>query len=52
MRPGQLIEEVNRKHVHNMDEFLEALSISKRTKRVLFKIRDGKFSRYVALSIR
>ncbi len=52
MRPGQLIEEVNRKHVHNMDEFLEALSVSKRTKRVLFKIRDGKFSRYVALSVK
>ncbi len=52
IKPGQLIEEVNRKHVHNMDEFLKALSTTKHTKRVLFKIRDGKFSRYVALSVK
>ena len=52
IKPGQLIEEVNRKHVHNMDEFLKALSLSKHSKRVLFKVRDGKFARYVALSIK
>ncbi len=52
MRPGELIEEVNRVRVHNMKEFLKALAISRRTKRVLFRIRDGEFSRYVAISIK
>ncbi len=51
IRPGQLIEEVNRQRVHNMEEFQKAFAISKQTKRVLFRIRDGKFSRYVAMSI-
>ncbi len=51
IRPGQLIEEVNKHRVHNMDEFRKALAISKKTKRVLFRIRDGKFSRYVALGL-
>jgi len=51
IRPGHLIEEVNRKRVHNMDEFVRALAQSKRTKRVLFRVRDGEFSRYVAIRI-
>jgi serine protease Do len=51
IRPGHLIEEVNHKQVHNMDEFIKALAQSKQTKRVLFRIRDGEFSRYVAIRI-
>jgi serine protease Do len=51
IRPGHLIEEVNHKQVHNMDEFVKALAQSKQTKRVLFRIRDGEFSRYVAIRI-
>jgi len=51
IRPGHLIEEVNRKRVHNMDEFVKALAQSKQTKSVLFRIRDGEFSRYVAIRI-
>ncbi len=52
IRPGQLIEEVNRVKVHSVKEFLKALSRSEKTKRVLLKIRDGDISRYVALRIR
>jgi len=51
IRPGHLIEEVNRKRVHNMDEFVKALAQSKQTKSVLFRIRDGEFSRYIAIRI-
>jgi serine protease Do len=51
IRSGHLIEEVNHKQVHNMDEFIKALAQSKQTKRVLFRIRDGEFSRYVAIRI-
>ncbi len=51
IQPGQLIEEVNRVKVHSVKEFLNALSKSQKTKRVLLKIRDGDMSRYVALRI-
>ena len=51
IRPGHLIEEVNRRRVHNMDEFVRALAQSKKTKSVLFRVRDGEFSRYVAIRI-
>ncbi len=51
IQPGQLIEEVNRIKVHTVNEFLKALSKSRKTKRVLFKIRDGDMSRYVALRL-
>ncbi len=50
MRPGQLIIEVNRIRVHNMEEFLEALNRSR--SRVLFRIKDGDFSRYVAIRLK
>ncbi len=52
IRPGQLIEETNRVPVHNMKEFLEALKLSEKTGRVLFRIRDGEYGRYVAIRIR
>ncbi len=51
IRSGHLIEEVNRKRVHSMDEFVEALAQSEQAKSVLFRIRDGEFSRYVAIRI-
>ncbi len=52
IRPGQLIEETNRVRVHNMKEFLKALKISDRTGRVLFRIRDGEYGRYVAIRLK
>ncbi len=51
IEPGQLIEEVNRIKVSTLKEFLRALSKSRQTKTVLFKIRDGDLSRYVALKL-
>jgi len=51
IRPGNLIEEVNRKRIHNMGEFLRTLRMSEKTKIVLLRIRDGEFSRYVAIHI-
>ncbi len=52
IRPGQLIEEVNRKRVHNIKEMEKALAISERTGSVLFRIRAGEFSRYVAIGLK
>ena len=52
MRPGQLIEEVNRVRIHSVAEMLKALGISKKTGRVLLRIRDGEYSRYVAIRLR
>ncbi len=49
IRPGNLIEEVNRKRVHNMGDFLRALRISERTGSVLLRVRDGEYSRYIAI---
>ncbi|MDA8162682.1 MAG: DegQ family serine endoprotease [Desulfobacteraceae bacterium] len=51
IRPGALIEEVNRRPVHNVAEFNSALSLSKQSKRVLLRIREGQISRYVALTL-
>ncbi|MEF3168073.1 MAG: DegQ family serine endoprotease [Deltaproteobacteria bacterium] len=52
MKPGQLIEEVNRQPVKNVREFMSALAASKDSKRVLLRVREGEFSRYVALPIK
>ncbi|HID97645.1 MAG TPA: DegQ family serine endoprotease [Thermodesulfobacteriaceae bacterium] len=52
IRSGQLVEEVNRRRVHNTEELIDALSISKKSNRVLFRIRDGEFSRYVAIRLK
>ncbi len=51
IQPGQLIEEVNRVKVRTVKQFLKALAKSRKTKRVLFKVRDGDLSRYVALRL-
>lgn len=52
LRAGQLIEEVNRQKVKNVKEFMSALAASKDSKRVLLRVREGEFSRYVALPIK
>ncbi|WP_456432141.1 DegQ family serine endoprotease [Thermosulfuriphilus sp.] len=50
IRPGHLIEEVNRKKVHNLKEFLEALSAG-RSNQILLLVRDHGYSRYVLLRL-
>jgi serine protease Do len=49
IKPGNLIEEVDRQRVRNIREFTDALSMSEQTKRVLLRLRDGEISRYLVL---
>lgn len=51
LRPGMLIEEVNRQAVHNVVEFNRAISKSKQSKMVLLRIKYGQISQYVTLSL-
>jgi serine protease Do len=51
IKPGNLIEEVNHKRVQNINDVQTALKDSEKNKRVLLKLRDGKFSRFVALPL-
>ncbi len=53
LKPGMLIEEVNRHRVHNMREFMAALSESRKTGSVLLLVRDPNgFRHYVALDLK
>ena len=52
LQPGMLIQEVNRKAVHNTREFEEAIKADKEAKSVLLLVRDGKYSRFVVLSLK
>lgn len=51
IKPGMLIQEVNRRQIHNTQEFKEALKADKSAQGALLLVRDGEFSRYVALDI-
>ncbi len=50
IRPGYLIEEVNRRRVRNLKEFLEALAAGS-PNQVLLLVRDHGYSRYVILRL-
>lgn len=52
IRPGTLIKEVNRRRVHNVQEFNKALALAAEKETVLMLIKNGQGSRYVALSLR
>jgi len=49
LMPGQLIEEVNKKPVHNVKELHQAMKKSDDQKRLLLRVRSGNFSQYVVL---
>ena len=49
LRPGQLVQEVNREVVKNLDDLEGALSSSTDPKRLLLRISTGNNSRYVPL---
>ena len=49
IKPGALIQEVNRKRVRNVEEFKEALRKTPESGMVLLLLREGAYSRYVAL---
>ncbi len=49
LKPGQLIEEVNKKQVRNLKELQQVLASSQNPKRILLRVRTGNFSHYVVL---
>ncbi|HFQ88638.1 MAG TPA: DegQ family serine endoprotease [Desulfobulbus sp.] len=49
MQAGQLIEEVNKQRVRNLQDLEKALKRSKNPKEVLLRVRAGDFSQYVVL---
>jgi serine protease Do len=49
MRPGQLVEEVNRQPVSSASDLQSALKNSDDRKRVLLRVRTGNYSQYVVL---
>jgi serine protease Do len=49
LRPGQLIEEVNKVRVHTLPELKKALKKAKNPKQILLRVRAGEFSQYVVL---
>lgn len=49
IKPGVLIQEVDRKPVSNTDEFKKALAAKKPNAPLLLLIKDGKYSRFVVL---
>ncbi|RUM89844.1 MAG: serine protease [Thermodesulfatator sp.] len=52
LRPGILIEEVNRRPVKDLSQFYQALRSSLKSRRVLLLVRDRRFRRFVVLSLR
>ena len=50
LRPGLLVEEVNKTRVHNLKELDQILRKSKTPKRILLRVRNGAFSQYVVLT--
>jgi serine protease Do len=49
IKPGGIIQEVNRKAVHNTEEFKKALVQTPEDSVVLLLIKEGAYARYVAL---
>ena len=49
LKPGQLIEEVNKRRVHNLRELKQVLAQSNTPNQVLLRIRAGEYSQYVVL---
>jgi serine protease Do len=50
LQPGDVIEEVNRRPVHNVDEYQRALSSAKNEHQVLFLIERQGQTLFVTLS--
>jgi serine protease Do len=49
IRPGVLIQEVNRKRIDNTEDFKRAVELTPEHGTVLMLIKDGQYSRYVAI---
>jgi serine protease Do len=50
LKPGLLIEEVDKQRVHNLKELDKILQKSNNPKRILLRVRSGNFSEYIALT--
>ena len=50
LKPGLLVEEVNKVRVHNVTELDGVILKSKTPKRILLRVRNGEFSQYVVLT--
>lgn len=51
IRPGFLIEQVDRQEVQNVEQFAQAVRASLADGRVVFLVRDGQASQYVVLNV-
>ncbi len=51
IEPGNLIQEVNRSKVTNINEFQQAMERASKKETVLLLVSDGQFARYVALRL-
>lgn len=49
MKPGQLVEEVNKREVANIKDLKKAIGNAKESKRLLLRVRSGNHSQYVVL---
>ena len=49
LKPGQLIEELNRQRVHNLKDLRKALEGAKGGDKVLLFVRSGEYSQYIVL---
>ncbi len=50
LKPGLLVEEVNKQRVHNMRELERILKKSPNQNRILLRVRNGDYSQYVVLT--
>jgi serine protease Do len=50
LKPGLLVEEVDKQRVHNLNELDKILQKSDNPKRILLRVRNGNFSQYVVLT--
>jgi len=52
IQPGNLILEVNREPVKNVDDFNRLAKSALREGRILLLVRDGQYARYVVLRLK
>ena len=50
IQPGMLIQEVNRKRIHSVEEVKQAIRESGNKKSILLLVKDDKYSRYIVLN--
>lgn len=51
LKPGDLITAVNRHHVSEVPVLMEHLATAAKSDTVLFRIKDGRYSRYIVLKV-